>query len=368
MKKSRKKIMIVTPYFPPNVGGVQNYAYNIAYGLIKKYGWEIIVVTSNIKNKKILVEQTDGIKIYRLPSLFVFSNTPINPLWFFQLKKIINNEKPDLINAHSPVPFIADIAALAAGRIPFVVTYHAGTMKKEKFFFDLLIKAYEKLFLRLLFNRADKIICSSDFVKHTIAKSYISKSITISPAVDTSLFKPGRKISNTSPTVLFIGRYANVYKMKGLYYLIDAMKNMPNVTLKIIGEKIVVGQKNIKCIGVKTGQDLVKEIQNSDLLVLPSLAHMESFGMVLLEAMACKIPVIGTRIGGIPEVIISNKDGLLVPAKDSYALRKAIEKLLNDRRLARKMGENGYRKVKDMFSWEKKTEESYKVFSRYLKN
>src|SRR5258708_18633695 len=116
MKKimQKRKIMIVSPYFPPNVGGAQNYAYNIATGLAKKYDWNVVVVTSNFINKKTEIENKDGITIYRLPILFKFSNTPINPFWYFQIKKLISIEKPDIINAHAPVPFISDIASLVS--------------------------------------------------------------------------------------------------------------------------------------------------------------------------------------------------------------------------------------------------------------
>src|SRR5438309_10092407 len=145
-----KKIMFVTPYFYPSSGGVENYVYNLAKGLKIKYTWDIVVVTSNPHSATVECNNKDGITIYRLPSLFTISNTPINPFWYFYLKKIITQEKPSLINAHAPVPFIADVAALTAGKIPFILTYHAGPMKKGKLFFDMIIGIYETVFLPLL--------------------------------------------------------------------------------------------------------------------------------------------------------------------------------------------------------------------------
>lgn len=370
MKKLNQKIklMVVTPYFPPNVGGAQNYAYNIAVGIAKQFKWQVVVVTSNFVNKKIEIEQKQGIKIYRLPILFKFSNTPINPMWYFQIKKIIREENPDIINANAPVPFITDVAAAAAGNLPFVLTYHTGTMKKEKIIFDVIISFYEKLFLSRLFKRADRIICSSEFVKNTIAKSYSHKSVVITPAVDISLFKPTKKKKLMENTVLFVGRHANLYTTKGLYYLIDAIKKIPHATLQVVGEKIDIKEKNIKFLGIKRGADLVNIMQNSSILVLPSLPDKESFGMVLIEAMGCKIPVIGTRIGGIPEVINHGKDGLLVPAQDSEALKNAIEKILTKPALAKKMGENGYNKVRNNYTWSKKVSDTQNILISCLQN
>src|SRR3712207_4234978 len=106
------KLMIIAPYFYPKIGGLENYAYNIALGLKKKFKWNIVVVTSNHVEKKYKEEKINGLKIYRLPYLFKLSNTPINPFWYFQIREIIKKENPDVINAHTPVPFISDIAAI----------------------------------------------------------------------------------------------------------------------------------------------------------------------------------------------------------------------------------------------------------------
>ncbi len=364
MKKS--KLLLVTPYFHPKPGGLENYVLNIAQGLQKNYAWDIVVVTSNHIEKKFSKKNMSGIKIYRLPYLLKISNTPINPFWYFTIKNIIKQEKPDIINAHAPVPFIADVASSVCGTIPFILTYQAGTMKKEQFLPDIIIYLYEKIFLRRLLKRSNMIICSSKFVKNTIAKEYREKSVVITPAVNTSLFKPGDK-KKAESTILFVGSNAGIYKMKGLYNLIDAIANIPNAILKVIGEKIPKDQKNIKFIGIKKGKNLVKEIQKSTALVLPSLAHMESFGMVLIEAMACKTPVVGANIGGIPEVISNGKDGFLVPPKNPQALKKALEKIIKDKNLATTMAENGYKKVKDNYTWDKKVSQTQEVLAMSLR-
>src|SRR5258706_8385452 len=106
------KLLVVTPYFYPKIGGLENYAYNFCIGLKKRYKWDIVVITSNHKNKKDIVEKINGLKIYRLAPMFKLSNTPVNPFWYLKIKKILKSEKPNFINAHTPVPFIADMAAL----------------------------------------------------------------------------------------------------------------------------------------------------------------------------------------------------------------------------------------------------------------
>ena len=362
-KKNKLKIIFVTPYFPPKMGGVENYVYNIAKGLKKEYGWDVVVITSNHVERKKKIEIIDGIKIYRLPRWFKISNTPINPLWYFDIKKIIKLEKPDIVNAHAPVPFIADVVTMGLDKTLFVLTYHSGTMKKNKIFSDIMISFYENLILPLLAKRANKIICSSDFVKKTIMMPYHSKTITVHPGVDTSLFKPNSSMKRNKNVVLFICRYKNMHKMKGLHNLADAMKELPFAKLRIIGEEGNIEGKNIECLGIKSGKSLAKEIQLSNVLILPSLANMESFGMVLLEAMACKIPVIGTKIGGIPEVISHERDGLIVPPQDPKTLAKAIKKILTNKKLAKSMGEKGYKKIKEKYLWKYKIAETEMIFN-----
>ncbi|HXT82751.1 MAG TPA: glycosyltransferase family 4 protein, partial [Verrucomicrobiae bacterium] len=343
MKKITNKILFVTPYYPPNIGGVQNYVYNLAHGMSKKDDCKVVVVTSQNTSNKIQIERGKKLTVYRMPTLFKFFNTPINPLWYFHIKEIIKNEKPDIINAHSPVPFMADMAALSSNSTPFILTYHSGPMEKYKYFVDKIINVYERFFLQYTFKKANKIICSSNFVKRTMLKKYKTKSIIIHPAVDTKIFKPSKfkKIPNS---VLFIGRKSN-YELKGLFYLINAIKQIPEVTLYIVGGKIENHDKNVIFVGEKKTSELIKIIQSSSVLVLPSLAQTESFGMVLIEAMACKTSVIGTHIGGIPEVINNNIDGLLVRSRDSKKLKEAIEKILHNKKFATKLSENGYKKV-----------------------
>jgi glycosyltransferase involved in cell wall biosynthesis len=366
MSDTNVKLLFVTPYFPPHPGGLENYAFNIARGLVHTYGYEVVVVTSNPDGKQQIIENYCGLKVYRLPVMLQISNTPINPFWYFTIKSIIRAEQPDLINAHQPVPFIGDLTALLAGNIPFVLTYHAGTMRKKQFLADVLIFLYEMLLLPYTAKKATRIICASHFVKNTILKNFASKATVIHPGVDLSLFKPDPAMNKEKNLIVFICRYKNMHKMKGFYYLLDAIKYLPDVRLHIIGEKGDVTDERISFVGMKQGEALVEEMQKASLVVLPSLAHMESFGMVLIEAMACQTPVIGTDIGGIPEVIKNGIDGFLVPSNDSKALALAISKILANQDLATRMGQCGAAKVKKEFLWDTRIALTHEVFASCL--
>lgn len=379
--RKKIKLMVVAPYFYPKMGGLENYAFNIAKGLKNDYNYNIIVVTSNHEDKAYKEETLEGIKIYRLPRQFKVSNTPISFKWKKQIKEIIEKEKPDVINAHSPVPFISDVTARIANKlkIPFVLTYHTGSMKKGIFYIDWIISIYESFFLKKTFNNSSKIIATSSWVSQTILKDQTKKRKIITPAVDIRLFFPDNK-KYTKNKILFVANLNKAEEYKGLGYLLYAIiitrKKIKDINLSIVGDgnyleyykKLCLDlniSQNVEFKGRLYGKKLVEEYQKTNAFILPS--SFESFGMVLIEAMACKKPAIGSNIGGIPYVINNNINGLLVPPKNSQALAEAIIKILKNPKLAKQMGENGYKKVKANFTWDKKVKETNKIILEILR-
>jgi len=373
------KIMVVTPYFPPKIGGMENYAYNIGKGLKEKYGWEVVFVTSNYEERKYKEEQIDGMKIYRLPRWFKVSNTPISPLWLFSIHKIIKEERPEIINVHSPVPFISDITSLIAGKTPLIITYHSGSMIKQSSILNPLIVLYELLFLPMIFRKSKKIICCSPVLMRQNLKKYKDKANYVTPGVDTKVFKPSRERSTND--VLYVGRIEKNSDWKGIIYLLKAIliakRIKPDISLRLVGpgdrveyfkmyaQKLGIN-KNVKFVGSKIINELILEYQSSKVIVLPSITDSEQLPAVLLEAMASKKPVIGSDVGGIPYVIDNEQSGLLVPPKDPEALADAIIEILTNPQLAKKMGENGYKKVKENFLWDKQIEKTKKIIEESL--
>jgi len=373
------KIIIVTPYFPPHIGGAENSAYQIAKGLKEGYNWEIVVITSNYEKRERKEEIIDGMKIYRLPFWFKISNTPINPMWLFSIRKILREERPDIIKTHSPVPFISDITFLIAGKIPLVMTYHSGSMIKPSSIWNPLIFLYELLFLPMLFRKSKKIICTSpDFMRRNL-KKYKDKANLVTPGVDTKVFKPS--IEKSTNDVLYVGRIEKHSDWKGIRYLIEAISIVkqikPDISLRLVGSGDRVDyfkmysqefgiNKNVKFVGSKIKNELLLEYQSSKVIVLPSITDSEQLPNVLLEAMACKKPVIASNVGGITYAIDNGKNGLIVPPKDPQALADAIIKILTNPQLAKKMGEEGYEKVIKNFTWEKQINTTKELIEKIL--
>ena len=374
-----KKLMIFFPYFYPHIGGVENYILNIAGRLKDKY--EIVIVTCNHENNKLDLKEIKGFKTYRLPYWFNVSNTPVNPLWYFQIKKIIKKEKPDFINAHMPVPFMVDVVTLLSPKKTFV-TYHNDVIKSG--YLNYLCKAYYLLIGNRTLKNCKRIIATSDlYVDNSpYLKSFKNKISIVSPGVDLNIFNNKIKkgfFKSRNKKIVFIAQLDKTHHHKGLNYLLasikEIVKEIPNIHLYVCGKgdnlpiykeivKKLKIETNVSFLGFVPDEDLPKIYRDADLLVLPSYNSAEGFGMVLAEANACGTPIIGSKIGGIPVVIENEYNGLLVPPKDIKELSKAIQRVLNDEKFAEKLSQNGIKKAKENWDWDKLAEKTLEVYEK----
>lgn len=369
------KIMIVTPYFYPKVGGLENYALNIAQGL-KQEGHDVFVVTSNHQEKSYINEVVEGLRVMRLPITFKFSNTPFGLGWYRSIKKIIKEEKPDVINAHTPVPFMADLAIRAAYsiRTPSALTYH-NDLAKSSLIGNLLAKLFYLLFSRKTLRIADTIIATSQYYvdNSPYLKKYIDKIQIIPPGVDLNRFNSTvdknwlKKQFPKKKIVLFVGNLDKTHAHKGMSVLIEAVsiikKQVPNIHIVAAGKGDAIPSytsqakakgmgENITFSGFVDDDDLPKYYAGADVFVLPSTNESEGFGMVLAEAQACGTPVIGTNVGGIPFALNYGKSGKLVAPNNANELAEAILELLTNKAVSRKLSLTGEAYINDKFGWD----------------
>jgi len=386
------KALIAAPYFHPYIAGGIKYAFDQSLCL-KKAGFEVTAVAANHESNKFKEEKIKGIKIYRLPAQFKLSGTPISFSWEKKLKEIIEREKPDVINGVLPAPFIADLAARIAREngIPFILTYHNDISKQ-----DLLGKIFAKSYYSVIGNKtlkiSDKIIATSKYYakKSVHLKKYLNKIEIVPPAVNEELFnlkvdrswlKKYCHLKNKE-VVLFVGCLRKGYEYKGLKYLIEAVslakKEIPKIKLIVAGggEKQKEYRNLCKKFGIENDvmfagfvplEKLPLYYAGSDVFVLPSINDCEGFGIVLIEAMACGIPVIGTKAGGIPAVISNGKDGVLVEPRNPIELKNAIIKILKNRKFAKKIALNGNKKVLYEFNQKKFCSKITRIFREAVK-
>ena len=116
-------------------------------------------------------------------------------------------------------------------------------------------------------------------------------------------------------------------------------------------------QERVQLLGAKPQHDLREHLARANVFVMPSVAEaeggMDNLPTVIMEAMAAGLPVVSTRIGGIPEMVVENETGFLVQPEDAMALVGAIEKVTNDRSLGQRLGQAGHERAQKLFSIEK---------------
>lgn len=374
------KVMIVAPYFHPRVGGMEIYVYNIARLLAQKYGVQVVIVCSNWSREEYIEEIIDGMKVYRLPYLFKVSATPINPFWQREITSVIVREKPDVINGHTPVPYIADVACRIAYRkkIPFVLTYQNDLMG-----YNALLKLLSNFYYYWLgfktLRLSQKIIVTSEYYAKSspYIKNFAAKFEIVPPGVDIQKFEPAPYSAKDDKIVLFIGQLNKANQHKGLNYLIKAIKivsdTIEDAQLVIVGKgdyihhyknlvRTLEIQDKVKFAGFVQDEDLPRYYSESTVVALPSYSRAEGYGIVLIEAQACGKPAIGTTVGGIPCAIRDGETGLLVPPRDPEKLAEAIIRILSDSKLAQQLGQAGYKRVRKELTWEKSAEKTLKVY------
>jgi glycosyltransferase involved in cell wall biosynthesis len=376
---SKRTIAIVTPYFTPHGGGLEHYAHEIAKRLQENHGWRVIVITSGERYGSDIKEELDGLTVYRLSYNIKFSNTPLSFGWFKKIKNIFDAENPDIINIHAPVPGIGDIAAFLNSKKPVVLTYHGASMHKGKLWQDIFIWFYEHGPLQNLLDKAKYIICSSDFIQFEFLQKYLYKSIAITPGVDFDFFKPDIQKKTKDFTVLFVAGLSRAEQHKGLKTLIDALaisrKTIPNIHLMVVGSGNMIDEYKayadqlqltdaITFRGRLGGQELINAYQEAHVFALPT--SNDSSPMVLLEAMAAELPVISTKIGGIPLIIQDNKNGFLIEPDQPEVLAEKFNELFSDPDKVNIFGQNGRAEMIDRFGWQGRTKDYSRILSESL--
>jgi glycosyltransferase involved in cell wall biosynthesis len=227
---------------------------------------------------------------------------------------------------------IAGVAAKLA-RIPSVVQVIGSDLKVEA------LRSWLNLItIRLILRITSGLICVSRDLEN-IARSLGARNTTVIPTpLDLSYFPDRVRVNKKTKEIISI---ANIIPLKGLFYLVKAMKFVQDGTLLIIGDG--PERKRLEMLLTDLGltdrvfflgrvddrSRLWDYLHQATVFVLPSLS--EGCPRVILEAMACGLPIIATNVGGIPEILTDGVNGLLVTPRDEKALANAIKKILNDK-------------------------------------
>ena len=366
------RIALLTFFYKPAGGGVPRYVENLSKKLSED-GHKVDIITASYNGKK--VERKGNLTVYYLPCMNVFAEDSDNKSKsrdFLKFLRAYSKRKPDIFvaqNFHTCIRAVGHSFALNTvsieKNIPSTLTVHAFIKEDE----------YALLKTHLMKDLYWERIIS---VGSNLAESLFKKGVScddikiIYPPVDTEKFKPGLgakwlrsriEVSEKDYLILHASRIEteNTADEKGIFTLIKALSSVKDKNVKLLiaaspttpvfeesREKTIKKIKETaKLLGLEErvvvetfgSEDMSLVYNGVDLCVLGS--KYENCSLVLAEAMACGLPVVGTSIGGIPEIVEDGKSGKLVNPDNPVELAKVIKQLIRNKKKAKKMGEFG---------------------------
>lgn len=363
------KILIINCFYFPNlIGGTENSIKILADELANR-GNEVAVFTTDANNK-FLVEEINNVRVYRSTGKnvyytkekknrikkFVYKLIELrNYFVLTDLRKALNEFKPDVVhtnNLFNMSPYVLkyikknNIKIVHTIRDYWFMCPHSTLLNNKSEICEnasFLCKIYRNYY-RYLSKFADVVTAPSNFTLDLLIKNgYFknSKAICVSNAIDFNEEEVIKNISkrekndNVEVNFLFIG---NLHKSKGIEYLIETFKSINNKNIKLIicgkgqlehyVKQAALADKRIIYKGAVYETDKKNVLLESDVLIIPSIWY-EPFGRVIIEAYKYGMPVIGTDMGGIPEVIDNNLTGVIVNAYNKSGLEAAIRYFSN---------------------------------------
>jgi len=388
------RVLVLTTTFPRWKGdGTASFVFELSKRLAQQ-GSEVIVLAPHHEGSQ-LKEDMDGVEIHRFPYFYprryqrlcyeggILPNLERSHLAKLQVPSLalseliyalalVKRERIDLIHSHWIIPSgLVGAICRKVLRKPLVVTVHAGDV------FPLVRKKYLRSVGRIVLNSCDVCTVNSSATGDAVrVVAGSTKRIEIIPmGVDLEVFSKNAipldqdsEAEGGERIILFVGRLA---EKKGINYLIEAMPtilhHIPEARLVIVGYgpergrlEGLVGElglhDKVAFAGEVPNAELVRYYQKAHLLVLPSIVDSrgdtEGLGIVILEAMACGVPVVASNVGGIPDIIEPNWNGFLSKPGNPPDIADKVVELLSDKRLRERLSQNAIETVRGSFSWE----------------
>lgn len=381
------RLLMLNPFYYPYSGGTEKHLFEACKRLARKH--DVTVLTSMLPRTQ-REEVVEGVRVVRMPSaVLTWLPRPLPPpvpLYLFPWADLAEEAKQaDVVHIHNR--FVYSMFEIFAIKKIFkkkmVLTLHNARPQGIDLPTDFVGGLYDDVYGERIMRNCDAIAgVSKNTLDVTVPQDLRVRKQVVYNGVDTRLFNPrnsGGRILKDLVGVEGKGIVLTVCRLmeqKGLDYLLDSiplvdkeLKGKAHFVLLGRGPMLEHLQSKARKLGVEekisflaerfSEKDLSALYAASDCFVLPSL--WEPFGIVLVEAMATGKPVVGTAIGGIPEIIEHGKNGFLVQPRDARALAERISFVLQNRKTAKKLGAEGRRDVVRKFTWDQ-TAKSYEKF------
>jgi rhamnosyl/mannosyltransferase len=364
MNSAPARILHVGKFYSPHRGGIETHLQLLCGELHKHVDLRVVVAS---KDRSSHDEVIGGVSVKRSSTWASVSAAPVCP----DMIREIRDSRADIVHLHLPNP-AAVLAYLASGHKGILIcSYHSDIVRQR-----VLGTAFEPILRRALLRSSAVITASPNYISSSPMLSSVRERCRVIPygiplepfdSPDPAAVQEIRDRYG-APLIIAVGRL--VY-YKGFQYLVRAMK-------KARGKLLLVGdgplradlEREVRQHGlgdrvVFLGQveDTIPYYHAAEFFVLPSIARSEAFGIVQLEAMACRKPVINTRLdSGVPFVSVDGITGLTVPPENSEALASAINTLIDNAELRAKYGSAGRKRVEELFTLDAMTAKTLRVY------
>ena len=358
--RPKLNIALVSAYDYALPSGVNNHIDNLAAQL-KSKGHAITIFAPCSSNNITEQHFVPISKAIAIPTNGSIARISLSLSSFSKVKTILNNSNFDIIHLHEPFAGLVPLAFLQYSKSINIATFHSlrnsafnsifRTIKGAK----IVNNYYKKLDGRITISKASQKFISEHFhgdfeiIPNGINLQQFSQDLS-----------PIKEFQDGMKNILFVGR---MEKRKGLKYLLSAYSQLkwdwPKIRLIVLGTG-KLDKESTQIVGSRRLDDIIfidwvnnstkiRYFKTCDIFCSPAIGN-ESFGIVLLEAMASGKPIIASDIPGYKSVLENNKQGLLVPPKDDLAIASSISKLLENPSLCTELGQNGIVKAKE-YDW-----------------
>ena len=367
------KIALVSPYDYPYPGGVTNHVRHL-YRHFTAMGHDVRIMAPS-SNRNLEREEQDVYRIggvRRVPANGSIARITLNFRLAQRVREVLVAEGFDVVHAHEPLMPSLPPTVLKYSTALNIGTFHAYRGSYYGYF-------YGRPVLRRVFGNLDGRIAVSRAAKRFVRQYFMAPYKVIPNGVDVDRFDPARvtplpELNDGRPNILFVGRPE---KRKGVGYLLRAYPHIksafPDARIIIVGagdwpssrycEYIQRHRlKDILVVGRVSDDDLPRYHRSAQVFCAPAVAG-ESFGIVLLEAMAAALPVVAANIPGYSQVMSDGDEGLLVPPRDELAVAGAVCAILQNPARAAEMGARG-RETAGLYSWPRVAEQVLEFYQK----
>jgi rhamnosyl/mannosyltransferase len=373
------KVLHFGRFYSSYFGGLERHVELLLTGLGRHITVDNIVSNDKFRSE---IQSVNGYKVYKVASFGVMSSMAITPAMPFWVKTLFKEKRYDIMHLHFPDPLSHFSVGFLPKSVKLVITWHSDIVRQKKWV------ALYRPFLDSIVRRADAIIAATP--KHFSTSTQLSacensKKLHVIPyGIDLEKYALTPEMSEAAARIrarhqgkkliFSVGRH--VY-YKGYEYLLRAMQEVDALLLLggtgPLANQLIQLASSLKLedrvifTGRITDEELPAYYHACDLYCMPSVERSEAFGIVQIEAMACKKPVVCCELNnGVTYVNLHGLTGLAVPPRDPGALARALGELMSDDDKRKSMGEYGYARVCEEFTAEKMCRDTLRLYERLL--